>query len=281
MSEASMTYKYIPPEEPRQPNFFIEEYYSSTDTKIYFNDEEQTEIGYINYSVQEQLKPIYGYASRTWDDVAVGNRVVTGAFKMPIKNPEQQTVFGNSDIFKSSQTESNEQYNETQQALKDNIDWVNNSKPNAQSKSDNTQSLTDLENTYRNKLHTIGYTPNNEAEYNLKNLLMRFQNEYKTKYYKDLSSEYGELGTETRKAIDALYLKHLYTNATFNLPVNTIVYSGPGENTQKLYSIVNIATVTQKESTVDSNGHTWVHVFNDDPEVEIDGWICPDYSYTQ
>ncbi len=82
------THAYISRIKQREPNLFVEEYYSSTDVKVYFDDVEQTEIGYIQYSIQEQLKPLFGYASRTWDDVAIGNRIVTGVLKIPIRNIE-------------------------------------------------------------------------------------------------------------------------------------------------------------------------------------------------
>ncbi len=82
------THAYISRIQQREPNLFVEEYYSSTDVKVYFDDIEQTEIGYIQYSIQEQLKPLFGYASRTWDDVAIGNRIVTGVLKVPIRNIE-------------------------------------------------------------------------------------------------------------------------------------------------------------------------------------------------
>ena len=84
------THKYIPRVEQRQNNLFLEEYYSSTDTKITIKGEEQKEVAYISYSVQEQLKPLYGYASNTYDDMAVGNRIVTGTLKISLKNPERQ-----------------------------------------------------------------------------------------------------------------------------------------------------------------------------------------------
>ena len=58
-----MTHKYIPRIEQTEENLFIEEYYSSTDTKIFMNNVEQTEISYISYQLREQLKPIYGYSS--------------------------------------------------------------------------------------------------------------------------------------------------------------------------------------------------------------------------
>lgn len=86
----SFNYLYTSQEEHREANLFREEYYSSTDTKIYMDNEEQTEIGFIQYEIQEQLKPVYGYNSRTFDDVVIGNRIVTGTFTVPIKNKEKQ-----------------------------------------------------------------------------------------------------------------------------------------------------------------------------------------------
>ena len=120
----SFTHKWIPRVDQQEKNLFIEEYYSSTDVQIKMDDEEQTEIGYINYAVQEQLKPLYGYASRTFDDVAVGNRIVTGMFKVPIKNPEIQTPL---DDILSSQNRINgdyNDYNDQQEDLQNAIEWI-------------------------------------------------------------------------------------------------------------------------------------------------------------
>lgn len=66
-------------------NIFTEEFFGGADVIIKINDSE-TDLSYINFSVQEQEKPIYGYNSRTFDDVATGNRIVTGVFKIPISN---------------------------------------------------------------------------------------------------------------------------------------------------------------------------------------------------
>lgn len=90
MSE-TYTHKYIY-KTAREDNLFLEEYYSGTDTKVFFDDDRQTQISYINYSLDEQLKPIYGYASRTFDDLVVGARIVTGTFKVPIQNIEEQST---------------------------------------------------------------------------------------------------------------------------------------------------------------------------------------------
>lgn len=97
MADPSYNYSYTPTVDHRESNLYIEEYYSSTDTQIYMNDEKQTEIGFIQYEIQEQLKPVFGYNSRTFDDVVIGNRIVTGSFTVPIKNVQKQR-FSEQDI---------------------------------------------------------------------------------------------------------------------------------------------------------------------------------------
>ena len=119
----ALTHKYIPRIAQIEENLFIEEYYSSTDVKIFIDGEEQTEISYINYSLQEQLKPLYGYASRTFDDVAIGNRIVTGTLKIPIKNPESQSSI--EDIEKTINSLTVDDYNKEQDNNMDNTDWIN------------------------------------------------------------------------------------------------------------------------------------------------------------
>lgn len=123
----SMTHRYIPRVEQPQPNLFMEEYYSSTDTKIYIDDEQQQEIAYISYSLQEQLKPLYGYNSRTFDDIAVGSRIVTGTLKVHLNNPEQQTPL--SVIEDHQYNEDNivdfiEDFNQEEVSDMNNIGWI-------------------------------------------------------------------------------------------------------------------------------------------------------------
>lgn len=119
----ALTHKYIPRITQIEENLFTEEYYSSTDTKIYINDEEQTEVSYINYSLQEQLKPLYGYASRTFDDIAVGTRIVTGTIKVPIKNPNPQSTM--KEIEEKAKIPTADDYNKEQDNNMDNTDWIN------------------------------------------------------------------------------------------------------------------------------------------------------------
>lgn len=134
----ALTYKYIPSDvydpttntysakDPqREENLFVEEYYCSTDTRIFIEDAEQTEIAYINYSLQEQLKPLYGYASNTFDDVAIGNRIITGMIKVSIKNPNAQATID--EVIAEGSGETNaEDYNEEQEELKKAVEWIDN-----------------------------------------------------------------------------------------------------------------------------------------------------------
>lgn len=60
-------------------------YYSGTDIRIYFGDYWVDEIVEIEFSMQEQVAPIYGYASYTFDKVARGNRIVQGSFSINFK----------------------------------------------------------------------------------------------------------------------------------------------------------------------------------------------------
>lgn len=62
---------------------FPEEYFSGSDVTFYFGDIFVSEISALEFTLQEKVNPLYGYASYTWDDVARGSRLVTGSFKIP------------------------------------------------------------------------------------------------------------------------------------------------------------------------------------------------------
>lgn len=55
-------------------------YYSSIDAEIYFGDIYVGEVTQIGWSIQQQTIPLYGYNSYTFDDVAVGSRIIQGQF---------------------------------------------------------------------------------------------------------------------------------------------------------------------------------------------------------
>lgn len=159
----SITHKYIPRIQQREENLFLEEYYSGTDTKVYLNNKEQTEISYISFSLNEQLKPIYGYASRTFDDMAVGSRIVTGVLRMPIKNPENQDSY---EVVVKTETTTQEEIdnkNKSEEEKKNNTEWINNTIPvggNQDSKHTDDKIF-----EYQNKLKLLGYDISDSGYY--------------------------------------------------------------------------------------------------------------------
>lgn len=76
--------KYTPTENNAQKNIFTEEFYSGVDTDVLINGTKCDFISNISYTVQEQLNPIYGYASYTYNDMSVGNRIVVGTIRVPV-----------------------------------------------------------------------------------------------------------------------------------------------------------------------------------------------------
>lgn len=75
----------------RDFNIYTEEFFGGSDAFIYMNGKRNLFIAHIQYTIQEQHKPIYGYGSRTFDDLAVGNRIVVGAFKVPVRNTDDSS----------------------------------------------------------------------------------------------------------------------------------------------------------------------------------------------
>jgi len=64
---------------------FSDQYFSGTDVHIYFGDIYVDEITGIELTVQENVQPIYGYASYTADAWARGTRLITGTFRINFK----------------------------------------------------------------------------------------------------------------------------------------------------------------------------------------------------
>lgn len=83
---SSRTAKYNPVTWHREFNTFIEEYYSGPDTSIVIGTDKNIQASSIQFGLQEQLKPIYGYTSHIFDDVAVGNRIIVGSITIPLTN---------------------------------------------------------------------------------------------------------------------------------------------------------------------------------------------------
>ena len=187
----SMTHKYIPRIPQREENLFLEEYYSGTDTKVYLNNKQQSEISYISFSLNEQLKPIYGYASRTFDDMSVGNRIVTGIFKMPIKNPEEQDSYET--VVEPSTLEEINTKNQLEENKKNNTEWINNTDNNT-----NTSYTNDNVFEYQNKLKQLGYNASDSGTYDdqTRAAIKQFQRD------NNIQSVSGTLNNDTMAEID-------------------------------------------------------------------------------
>lgn len=210
------THFYIPRIEQREANLFMEEYYSNPDTTIYIDGVEQTEIGYISYSIQEQLKPLYGYASHTFDDMAVGNRIVTGAFKVPIRNPDAQTPF--QDILDSlySDNESDENYNEVQ-SPKDDKEWINNDIVTNENYIEDDDIY-----EYVAKLEALGYDVNsNSTLQQIYNAIKEFQKK------EGCSDQTGRLDDDTKSKIDEKLKEGDLPKV--KLKAGTPLFAGPAE----------------------------------------------------
>lgn len=80
----------------RDHNVYTEEFLGGADTYIYINGELFKDISAIQYTIREQQKPIYGYASRIYDEVATGVRIVQGLIKVPVRNTEYNELIGQS-----------------------------------------------------------------------------------------------------------------------------------------------------------------------------------------
>lgn len=57
-------------------------YFSSIDADIYFGDRFIDEVTSISWQLQQNTMPIFGYNSSTFDDIAIGNRIISGQFSI-------------------------------------------------------------------------------------------------------------------------------------------------------------------------------------------------------
>lgn len=280
MSE-SFTHKYIPRISQREQNLFVEEYYSSTDTQIILDGIQQTEISYITYSLQEQLKPLYGYSSRTYDDIAIGNRIITGMFKVPIKNPTEQTP--KEDIVKvynSNEEESedpNGDYNSEEDKLKNAVEWIdsnikdtitetNNNQNNFSSNIDDNKEY----NEYVNKLNMLGIKDKNghtittsSPKEDIKRAIQKLQSEY------NIDNATGDLTENTKSLIDDLMADLISETSPLDdyiyLPIGAVIYMGPG----KIYDSYTV-TSPSKVRIIDSSIKDWIQIKFNNGNI---GWI--------
>jgi hypothetical protein len=77
---------YRRPDSHVEYQVFSEDYFSGADVNLYFGDIWVDEAISIAFSLEEQVLPIYGYASYTFDAVARGRRMVQGSFGINFKS---------------------------------------------------------------------------------------------------------------------------------------------------------------------------------------------------
>lgn len=243
----SFTHRYIPRIEQTEENLFVEEYYSSTDTKIYIDDEKQTEIAYINYSLQEQLKPLYGYSSRTFDDIAIGSRIVTGTFKVPIKNPEAQTKMD--EIKSGGNTNTNQDYNDRQNDLVNGIEHITHTAGNSDSSTEKEYVESDEEFQYMSKLIALGY----DLDYNSNKSTLKFQIKKFQKAHNLQTT--GTFDDATKDGIDRVVgtSRQLETR---RVPAGTVLYLGPATTFDKVTTLKSAEDVY----IIDDDYDDWTYV---------------------
>lgn len=61
---------------------FSNDYFSNADVHLYFGNVFVDDIISLNFTLEEQIRPIYGYHSYTYDAVARGNRIIRGEFSI-------------------------------------------------------------------------------------------------------------------------------------------------------------------------------------------------------
>lgn len=77
---------YKSPEHRMEYSLYGGEYYCASDVKIYLGDIWVDDAIAIDYTMSEKVTPVYGYASFTYDDIARGQRIVSGSLSINFKS---------------------------------------------------------------------------------------------------------------------------------------------------------------------------------------------------
>ena len=77
---------YRTPEHRLEYSLYGGEYYCASDIKVYIWDICVDDAIAIDYVLQEKVTPVYGYASYTYDDIARGQRLVSGSLAINFKS---------------------------------------------------------------------------------------------------------------------------------------------------------------------------------------------------
>lgn len=65
---------------------FPPEYFSGSNVHIFFDDVYIDEITTLQFTMQEQVMPLYGYNSFTYDEMLRGSRIIQGMFRINFKH---------------------------------------------------------------------------------------------------------------------------------------------------------------------------------------------------
>lgn len=68
-------------------NAYLKRYYSVIDAEIFFGNEFVEDIAYIDWTVSQNVMPIFGYNSYTYDELARGSRIIQGVFDINFTSP--------------------------------------------------------------------------------------------------------------------------------------------------------------------------------------------------
>lgn len=90
-------------------------YYSSAEAKLFFGGEELEEIVTINWTMQEPKMPLYGYNSFTFDEVAVGSRIIQGTFIINYLVPNYLAKIVKTNAVSTSTSSASESTSDTEQ----------------------------------------------------------------------------------------------------------------------------------------------------------------------
>lgn len=66
---------------------YLKRYYSVIDAEIYFGNEYVEDICYIDWNVNQNTMPLFGYNSYRYDEVAQGSRLIQGVFDINFTSP--------------------------------------------------------------------------------------------------------------------------------------------------------------------------------------------------
>lgn len=98
----------------------LKRYYSNIDAEIYIDGEYFQDIASIDWDIQSNKMPLYGFNSFIWDDVAFANRIIQGSFVVNFTRPRAVEAYIKTGYSTGTEnkTTSYEEENQGQMAIK-------------------------------------------------------------------------------------------------------------------------------------------------------------------